>query len=278
MLPALSQLCSLNSPFEDDVADYAAGGCRALEIWLTKLETYLAKHSIDDARRLLAKYEMTAPVASGQGGLLTSQGEARRAAWELFERRVDLCRGLGVGTLVVACDIAAPLAQIDLDRARMSLAEAAQFAGQHGLRVALEFQAQAAFGNNLQTAAALVAEAGSPHLGICFDAFHYYVGPSKFEDVSYLTAANLFHVQLCDLADTAREVATDADRILPGEGDIQLGPILDQFRAIGYNDHVSLELMNPRIWQISARTFGELGMRALQTALGKEYSSRSAEW
>lgn len=272
MLPALSQVCSLNSPFEADVADYAAGQCRALEVWFTKLETYLERHSLDDARRLLAENEIAVPVAAGQGGLLTSQGESRQAAWELFARRLDLCKELSIGTIVVACDIAGPLAQPDLDRARLSLIQAAQAAGLRGLRIALEFQAKAAFGNNLQTAAALVAEVASPHLGLCFDAFHYYVGPSKFEDLGYLTKANLFHVQLCDLADVPREFAADSDRILPGEGDMLLGPIIDRFRDIGYEGHISLELLNPQIWQVPARQFGEIGLTALRKILGQASS------
>ena len=89
---------------------------------------------------------------------------------------------------------------------------------------------QQRFGNNLQTAAALVAEVGSPHLGLCLDAFHWHVGPSKTEDLGYLTADNLFHVQLCDLADTPRELARDSDRILPGEGDIPLAPLIARLR------------------------------------------------
>ncbi len=56
--------------------------------------------------------------------------------------------------------------------------------------------------------------------------FHYYLGPSKFEDLGYLTVENLFHVQLADLAQLPRELATDADRILPGDGDFLLEPIV----------------------------------------------------
>ena len=72
MKPALSQVCSLNSPFEKDIEDYAAGQCEAIEVWFTKLETYLETKSLDDARALLAKHRVTLPVASFQGGLLTS--------------------------------------------------------------------------------------------------------------------------------------------------------------------------------------------------------------
>ena len=269
MTPALSQVCSLHSSFEKDIEGYAAGACHAVEIWLGKLETYLATHTVDDVRRLLDTHEVTAPVASFQGGLLVSQGEARREHWEHFDRRLALCRELKIGTLVVSGDIVGPLAQQDLDRAQASLVQAAQHAGRQSVRLALEFQAPATFGNNLQTAAALVAEVGSPHLGLCFDVFHYYAGPSKFEDLAYLTRDNLFHVQLCDLSGVPRELAADADRILPGDGDFQLGPIVDHFHGIGYTGCVSIELMNPQIWQIPARQFGEVGITALRKLLGQ---------
>lgn len=269
MQPALSQVCSLNSPFEKDIEDYAAGQCRAIELWLGKLEGYLETHSLDDVRRLLDAHEMVAPVASFQGGLLVSQGAAREAHWEHFRRRLALCRDLGVETLIVAGDIAGPLQQQDLERASMSLGKGAVQGGEFGVRLALEFQASATFGNNLQTAAALVAEVGEPNLGLCFDVFHYYLGPSKPDDLGYLSPANLFHVQLSDLAGQPRELATDSDRVLPGDGDFLLNPLVDVFRQIGYAGYVSIELMNPEVWQIPARQFGEIAMTALRKVLGQ---------
>jgi sugar phosphate isomerase/epimerase len=269
MQPAISQVCSLNSPFEKDIEDYAAGACHAIEIWLGKLESYLQTHSLDDVRRLLEAHSVMAPVASYQGGLLVSQAEARREHWDHFSRRLEMCRTLGIGTLVIAGDLQGPLGQQDLDRAQMSLVQATELAAAHNVRLALEFQASATFGNNVQTAAALVAQAGSPDLGLCFDVFQYYAGPSKFEDLAYLHAENLFHVQLCDLSGTARELASDSDRILPGDGDFQLEPIIAHLRSIGYQGYVSLELMNPQIWQIPARQFGEVGITALRKLLGQ---------
>jgi len=209
------------------------------------------------------------PVASYQGGLLTSQGDARREAWDLFERRLGLCRQLGIGTVVVACDAAPPLAQQDIDRAVMSFQQIAESAAKREVRIAMEIQANAAFGNNLQTVAALVQSVGSPYLGVCLDLFHLWCGPSKLEDLQLLTPANLFHVQLCDLADKARELAADADRILPGDGDLPIAAVVRHLEAIGYTGHVSVELMNPMIWQIPAAQFGEVAMTALRKVLGQ---------
>jgi 4-hydroxyphenylpyruvate dioxygenase len=102
---------------------------------------------------------------------------------------------------------------------------------------------------------------------VCLDVFHYYKGPSKPEDLDRLTAANLAHVQVCDVAGVPREVMTDADRVFPGEGDFRLGPIVDRLRAIGYAGWVSLELMNPVLWRSKPTQVAELGMTALQRLL-----------
>ena len=269
MIPTLSQVCCLNSPLDRDLEDFAAGKCHSVEIWLTKLEDYLKSHKLADLQFWLDRFGIALPVASYQGGLLASQGEARREAWDLFTRRLDLCREVGIGTIVVACDVPRPLSQEVIERVQVSLVQAAQEAGRRGLRAALEFQADSVFGNNLETAAALVGEVGSPHLGICLDAYHFHVGPSKSEDLGYLTADNLFHVQLCDLADTPRELARDSARILPGDGDIHLAAIVDRLRQINYRGAVSLELLNPQIWQVPPLQLGEVGMTALRKVLGQ---------
>ena len=268
MIPTLAQVCTLESSFDDDVADYAAGKCASIELWLTKLEMYLQSHTVDDVRRLLDEHGMRAAVASFQGGLLDSQGERRREAWELLARRLELCAQLGVETLVVACDTAEPLSQPMIERVGVSLAQLAQEAAKRGVRAALEFQARATLGNNLQTAASLAAQVGSPSLGLCLDAFHYFVGPSQPEDLGLVTRENLFHVQLCDLLDVPRELAGDSDRILPGDGDIPLAPILHRLREIDYQGPVSIELMNPNIWRISPLQFGEVGITSLRKLLG----------
>ena len=269
MQPAISQVCTLHASFEKDIEEFAAAHCGAVEIWLGKLETYLDSRAPADARALLAEHRLAAPVASYQGGLLTTRGDARREHWSHFGRRLALCREIGIGTLVVACDVPGPLQSDDGALVQQSLAKAAELAQEHGVRLALEFQARSTLGNNLQTCAALVEHADNPWLGICFDLFHFYTGPSKTEDLGLLTAENLFHVQLCDLAGEVRELATDADRILPGDGDIPLAPLVERLNAIGYQGCVSVELMNPQIWQIAPRSVGEIAATALRKVLGQ---------
>ncbi len=96
------------------------------------------------------------------------------------------------------------------------------------------------------------------------DLFHYYKGPSKPEDLHRLTPKNLAFVQLADVAGVPREVMTDSDRIMPGEGDFQIEEILTSLRKIGYDGYVSLELFNPVLWQMKASQVAELGLTAMR--------------
>src|SRR5205085_2297037 len=128
------------------------GGCPAMEVWLTKLETHLEQHSLTDTRRLLEDRQMTLAAAAYQGGLLLSQGEQRTAHYDHTRRRLDLCQALGIPLLVVAADFVDKVQPADLQRAVASLAEAARWAAACNVRLALEFRGSACVCSNLETA------------------------------------------------------------------------------------------------------------------------------
>jgi 4-hydroxyphenylpyruvate dioxygenase len=71
-------------------------------------------------------------------------------------------------------------------------------------------------------------------------------------------------VQFADVAGIPRELMSDADRVLPGDGDFHFAPVVDHLRRIGYEGYVSLEVMNPVLWQMKATQVAELGLMALR--------------
>jgi sugar phosphate isomerase/epimerase len=279
MKPCISQATTLSTPFELDIPSFAMAGWPAVELWLTKLETYLQSHSMDQAKALFAEHEIQPVAAASQGGLLLSQGLERQTHWDLFRSRLELLQQLEVPTLIVAADFAtAPVAE-DYGRATRTLAEAADLARQFGVRLALEFQKDSKFCASLDTTLALIAQSGAGNVGVCLDLFHYYTGPSKFEDLAYLTVENLAWVQVCDLAGVPRELAGDADRILPGEGDFQIDPILDHLAAIGYEGYVSLEVLNPQLWAVNAERVADAGRHSLERLLQpRSTPNRETSW
>jgi 2-keto-myo-inositol isomerase len=263
----VSEATTLTASFADDVKAYADAGCIAMEVWLTKLESHLEHHSIAETQALLADHAMVLAAAAYQGGLLLSEPDARIAHLDHFKRRLDICQQFNVPVLILIPDFNRPLDVGALEQAVTGLAQAGEWAAAFGRRLALEFRSNATFATNLSTAVDLVERCSLPNVGINLDVFHYYTGPSKAEDLMRLTTSNLFHVQLCDLAGVPRELARDSDRVLPGDGDIFLGPILQRLRTIGYDGWLSLELLNPTLWNTRPSQVVELGMAAMRRCL-----------
>src|SRR5262245_61323165 len=140
MVPCLSEVTTLPATFADDVAACAAAGCGALEVWLTKLETHLETHTAADTRRLLEERNVRPVAASYQGGLLLSQGEQRKAHFDDYRRRLDICQQVGIPLLLVVADFVGPMDATAVQRAVVSLRQAAQWAAGFGVRLGLEFR------------------------------------------------------------------------------------------------------------------------------------------
>jgi len=153
MKPCISEATTLPQSFADDVNTYADAGCDAMEVWLTKLENHLEKHSPADTAKLLKDRRMTLAAAAYQGGLLLSQGEQRKAHYDHFRRRLELCQQFGIRTLLVVADFVREVQQQDLERAVVSLRQAAQWASAFDVRLALEFRGSDTFCASLDTRA-----------------------------------------------------------------------------------------------------------------------------
>src|SRR5438552_2427995 len=152
----VSEATTMPATFADDLDACGQAGCPALEVWLTKLEKHLEQHSASATRDLLAAKGVTLAAASYQGGLLLSQGEQRKAHFDHYRRRLELCEAFGIETMLVVADFVRAVEQTDLERAVVSLRQAAQWADGFGVRLALEFRGSYTFCASLDTAVRLV--------------------------------------------------------------------------------------------------------------------------
>ena len=173
--------------FAEDVANYADAGLRrhgGLADQARKSSRNV--HSAADTPQLLADRGMTLAAAAYQGGLLLSQGDARKAHFDQFRGRLDLCQEFGIKTLLVVADF------VDkIDRPIWSVPSFRSSRRRNGLpaygvTLGLEFRGKTTFCASLDTALALVEQCGEPNVGVNLDIFHYYTGPSKFEDFARL--------------------------------------------------------------------------------------------
>ena len=89
----------------------------------------------------------------------------------------------------------------------------------------------------------------------------------KLSDIQVPVIDKIFLVQVCDLMSTTREMASDSDRILPGDGELPLKPFIQSLKDSGYHGFVSVEVFNPMLSQSSPGQIAEFGMGSVQRFL-----------
>lgn len=234
---------------EEAVKACSQAGFTAMELWLPSIEKYLADgHSVSDARAVLSDNGVVAAGACFVMGLLASDADAKRVAFDVARARFELSQELGAAEIACVGDGPARPVPDDYVHAAERAREVGDLAESFGLIVGIEFVAGFPFLGTLATAARLVADADHHQVGVLVDTFHLWAGRSKLADFDALGETPIALVHLNDVADVPRETLTDADRVLPGDGVMPLADILGRIQATGYDGYYSIELFNQALW------------------------------
>jgi sugar phosphate isomerase/epimerase len=235
--------------FADQCALAARLGYDGLEIAPFTLAQAPERISAREARGWRATAESSGLVVTGLHWLLvrppglsvTAPDErVRQRTLEVATRLVALCAELGGRVLVHGSPqqrAVAPGETLEVARARLVefLARIAEVAAGHGLTYCIEPLAarETALVNNLEEAAKIVREVGSPALRTMIDcsaaAAGEALGVPELID-RWLPTGLVAHVQ-----------ANDPNRRAPGQGELRFGPILDALERHGYAGTLAVE-------------------------------------
>ena len=96
----------------------------------------------------------------------------------------------------------------------------------------------------------IVKKADDPDSTIILDAFHNWNSNSTLHDLRQIPLDKISHYHIDDAAlDKAPTTQTDPDRVMIGEGQIDLAAETAVLKEIGYDKTVSLELFNSDLWE-----------------------------
>jgi sugar phosphate isomerase/epimerase len=102
---------------------------------------------------------------------------------------------------------------------------------------------------SLYTAADIAQRSGRSNVGVLFDPAHYYCTPTKFEQLTEENVAMIRHVHVDDMRDKPPELSNcNSDRVLPGQGILDLPALLGRLEQYGYDGYFSIELFNEELW------------------------------
>lgn len=199
-----------------------------------------------------------------RGGFLTADTSAAfAAALDDNRRAVDEAAALGASCLVMVVGglpgvtPGEPLAAFsrDLAGARARVAEAlaalAPYAGERGVRLALEplhpvYCPDRAVLSTLGQALDLAERYPVEQVGVVVDTFHVWWDPQVFEQIAR-AGDRIASYQVCDyLHPLPADVLLG--RGMMGDGVIDFAPITEAVRAAGYTGDVEVEIFNAAVW------------------------------
>lgn len=190
-------------------------------------------------------------AVTGERDLSAESSAARQIGLDYFEACLKLGEGLGascvVGPLYAPVGKArletAAERQAEWDRAKVSLAQLAQTAGNCGVSLGLEplnrFETDMV--NTVEDALRMLDDVGSPHLGIAFDSFHMNIEETDFCRAVELAGERLVHVQV-----------SDSHRGVPGEGNSDWAGLRQGLKSISYRGKIGIESFSPDASSLAA--------------------------
>jgi sugar phosphate isomerase/epimerase len=157
-----------------------------------------------------------------------------------------------------------------LDDAAESFAALCRRADEHGLLVQLEFLPWSKI-PDLEAAWSVVREAGMTNGGLAVDAWHYFrSGSADGNTLRSVPGKRIVGVQLCDApagAESDLLQATLHERLLPGQGELDLTGLLADLRATGTTAPIGVEVFSDALADLAPEEIGRQAGAALHRLL-----------
>ncbi len=243
----VSQFTTMPWEFERDVETYARLGVQAIEICEVKL----------DPDRLAAQMALVGAhgleITSVQPVVRTLFPSASQpdppeidARMARFRQSIQEIGPFAPGASFVTNTGIAPRGDIQhvWDRAVLEYHALAEFASEHGVRVALEplnpsiMNVETALWT-VEQAMALIRAVGHPGFGLCLDCWNVWQNPNLAQAIAD-AGASIFVVQISDW----RTPRSFQDRLVPGQGEIPLADFLRAVRTTGFAGAYSVEIFS----------------------------------
>ena len=240
----MSQVTTLEWPFERDVEASVAAGVPGIGLSLRKLETYGAAR----AAALLQKAGLGVSCVTSTGLFALDHPATVRAGLEDARRHLEWAATVGAACLVVLPGSAPALSWEEAAiRSRGFLEALLPDAERHEMRLAVEPVSQLrmdlGFLHSFAEALDFVDAIGSPWLGVVLEINNAWIERGLYANISGRTD----RIALVQISDFKVGTRCASERVVIGDGDIPLRRIVGALDSAGYDGWYDIELLGPAI-------------------------------
>jgi sugar phosphate isomerase/epimerase len=234
------------------------------------------KEGPDATRALFAKIKIRASNTSLPVPF-SRDDEAFQTGIKKLDEAAAFCAAIACPTMLGILPPASPTPKAELHKIlKDRLTAIAEILQRSKIRLALEFLGPLHFRTaqphefiwRMDEALEFARECG-PNVGLLLDVWHWYHAGATVADIAAAGRARIFHVHLSDCARQPPDQVRDNQRLLPGEGVINLTGFLQALQKIGYQDGISPEPLGRIPKETTPEEGARLGLEATLAVMRK---------
>lgn len=250
------------APILQKIAVAAEAGYEGIELWHDDIDKHLAGGGkLADIQQALQETGLAVPTTIYVKGWFETAGREHEQALAECRRRFEQAAAVGARHVIAG----PPLGKADVEQGAKNYRELLEIGLAYGVRPAMEFLGFVEQYNTIESALEVMRKSGHPEATIVLDPFHVFRGGGSMEAISQLRAGQVAISHFNDTpAVPPREIQHDKDRVLPGDGHLDLARYLSLLSGTGYRGFLSLELFSESLWSCPPREVARIGLEKMR--------------
>lgn len=250
------------TPLLDKIRITAEAGYQGIELWFDEVEEYLSQGGkLDTISAAIQESGLSIPTMIMLRDWWSASAEEFPAVFETCLKRIQMAASLGAEFVIACPHREKPDYELGAKRYR-ELLEAGIEAG---AKPTVEFLGFVEEVTKIEDALLLVEKSGHPQATLVLDPFHVFRGGGSIETIAKLKPEQIAISHFNDAVNTIpRETQMDPDRVMPGDGNIDLTQYCRLLKQIGYQSWLSLELFREDLWQQDPLDVAKRGLECMQ--------------
>ncbi len=263
---------SLNSstikptPLLEKIRVAAEAGYDGIELWAVEIYQHIGRGGeVSDVEKALADHGLEVPCFIAVRNWGETEGWEYQLALDEARRRFELAARLGCPLMVCT----PPIVDKDISQLHEGYKDLLQIGRDTGVRAVLEYISFFQSLNNVADTVTVMDRTGDPGACTILDAFHNWNSSTTLDDLRALPLERIAHYHIDDAHPGKPSGSqTDPDRVMLGEGQIDLATEMEVLKEKGYDKWVSLELFNAELWQQDPLEVAKSGLEKMRDLVG----------
>jgi len=248
-------------PMLDKIRLTAEAGFAAIELWINDIYEYVGQGGeVRDLEKALADYGLSVPSMIAARSWAEAIDVEYPIMLDEVKRRMEMAARFNTSWLVCS----PPRLPCDAALITRRYKDLLDLGRQVGVKPTFEYISFFQSISSLPQAWQIVQDVDDPDATLIVDAFHSWNSNSTLDDLKAIPVQRISHYHIDDANPSIPAGAqTDPDRVMLGDGPIDLRAELVVLKEKGYHGAVSLELFNRELWSRDPSEVLEIGFERL---------------